>query len=179
VTILADIDTLAAEVVAEYTAGGYEPDGIGLALGTPPANDPDALGWGSDLACMLDGTPEMLELRGDDPRVVGEALFRRLTTAHGKIVADPELLVAVGEDPDYGYDLTGALHVEADRVTMRAKQDMAAAECMKDPRVETATVQFVQTGTSYFDVRVTARLKSGETFDGILPIRDLVAAGGT
>lgn len=171
-TLANDIDALAAAEVASYRAGGYEPDGIGLALGVQVADDPVVLGYGTDLSCAEDCDAVMSEVDPMSPQAVGEALIRRLSTAHGRIIDDPELLIAVGEDPDYGYNLANMLHVDVTPLELAAKADLAAAECKKDDRVLTCTVTITRIGGSAFDVLVYGVLVTGEAYSATLPLTD-------
>lgn len=160
-SFLEDLDAAADDIVAEYAAGGYEPDGIGLAFGAPPTGD---VGWGSDLSCTDDCDEDMSEVDGDSPRAVGESLARRLMTPHGRIINNSELLTAVDEDPDYGYDLMRLLHVPLDSIEARAHVDLATAECMKDDRVASCAISYGIRGNTV-DVVVSGSLKSGQTYE--------------
>ena len=158
-------DTLQAaedEVVSEYVAGGLEPDGVGLAMGyRPPGTD---LGYGVDLSCMDDCTSNFAEVDPNSPEAVGEALYRRLTTTHGQILNDSELLVAVGEDPDYGYNIVQLLSVDSSDISQQAHSDLAAAECMKDDRLLLCTVDVVKRSAQEFDITVSGTLKTGQDY---------------
>jgi hypothetical protein len=169
-TTIEDIDRMAQDEYQARLAGGYEPDGIGLALGTQVANDPAVLWYGSDLSCITDCDDHMSEVEENSPQAVGEALARRLSTPHGQILNDEELLVAVGEDPDYGHNLSNLLNVGIDAIEIMAHQDLSAAECMKDDRVSSAAVTITQRSGNEFDVLVYGTLKSGESYSQVLPI---------
>lgn len=169
-TTLDDIDSLAAEYVASVAAGGYEPDGVGLAFGIPSTNDPDALGYGRDLRCRTDCDALMSEVDENSPEAVADALCRMLNTNLGGIIADPELLIAVGEDPDYGYNLSRLLHVGMSEIERLAHQDLAATACERDPRVAKATVTITQLAGDTFEVRLFGELKTGERYAAIVPL---------
>ena len=171
-TILDDIDLLTPALLAEYEAGGYEPDGIALTKGTQVENIPEALGYGRDLSCAYDCDEYMSEVDPMSVQAVGESLIRRLSTPHGRVINDPELLIAVGEDPDYGYNLANMLHIGMSKVEIMAKQDLAAAECLKDDRVQNATVTITQVAGNQFSVHLYAVLKTGEVYSQILPLTD-------
>jgi phage baseplate assembly protein W len=171
-TLMEDIDRIGAEVVAEYQAGGYEPDGVGLALGTTVENTPAALGWGRDLSCVDDCDEHFTEVDPMSPQAVGESIERLLSTTHGKLIADEELLLAVGEDPDYGYNLHQLLHVGVTPLQIRAHADLAAAAIKdNDDRVASATVSITQRGNgNTFDVVIDATLINGVAFSRIMTI---------
>jgi hypothetical protein len=152
------------DLVAEYAAGGLEPDGVGLAMGDRAV----ALGYGTDLSCTEDADEFMTEVDPLSPQAVGESLARRLMTSHGRILDDPEMLTAVGEDPDYGYDISRLLSVPIDSIEAQAHQDLASAECLKDDRIDACTVVMQLNGASLSAV-ISARIKdTGETFDHVL-----------
>lgn len=174
-TLLDDIDAMAALEVADYRAGGYEPDGAALVLGVQVADDPAQLGYGTDLSCTDDCDATMSEVDALSPEAVGQALIRRLSTAHGRLIDDPELLVAVGEDPDYGYNLANMLHVDVTPLELAAKADLAAAECKKDDRVETCTVTITRIAGSTFDVKIFGVLRTGAAYSATLPLTDAAA----
>jgi hypothetical protein len=58
------------------------------------------LGFGSDLSCGDDITPDAAELPGDSILAVAQANYRRLNTPRGR----------VPDDPEYGIDLCAFLH---------------------------------------------------------------------
>jgi hypothetical protein len=153
-------------LVAEYVAGGLEPDGVGLAMGDRVT----ALGYGSDLSCTEDADEFMTEIDPLSVQAIGEALARRLMTSHGRIIDDPEMLTAVGEDPDYGYDISRLLSVPIDSLEARAHQDLASAECLKDDRIDACAVAMQLNGAS-LSVVISARVRdTGETFDHVLAL---------
>lgn len=159
-----------AELLAQYAEGGYEPDGIGLATGVRADNDPLQLGFGRDLSCVTDCTPEMAEVDPYSAQAVGEALARLLSTPQGGIISDPTLLTAVGEDPHYGFDLAGMLHVDTDELRLRAYQDLATAACQRDERVQSVTVTIDRVGPDGLNVFVYGVTKTGVTFEKVLPL---------
>jgi hypothetical protein len=168
-----DVATLTAETVAEYAAGGYERDGIGLAFGEQPANDPAALGYGSDLAwdqTTGDIDDNASEVDGSTPAAVEQMISRFLQTPRSGLISDPVLLQAVGEDPNWGGDLTGLLSIGVGTVEFMAKRDLAVAGILEDDRVATCRIDLVQVGvSSEFNVAVTGTLRSGQTYKLILP----------
>ena len=165
--LLDAMDAYAAEYVAEVQAGGFEPDGVPLAFGNRPVDDSN-LGWGSDLVCRTDCDPNMTEVDGNSPEAVADYLVRMLSTPTGGLITDPELLIAVGEDPEWGFNLLDMLHVGMTEVEIAAAQDLAAAACRTDDRVSSATLTFDQVGDSEeFDVHLYAELTTGDVIDGV------------
>jgi hypothetical protein len=162
-----------ADTVAEYTAGGLEPDGVALAFGTRTADDVDSLGWGTDLRCDSDITANADEVDSNSTESVVQDLWHRLTTPHGQILNDPELLVAVGEDPDYGYGLDLALSVGVTPLELQVHQDLGAAECRKDDRVRTCDLTIESTGAiNEFFVTLSGELKTGEVYKLVKTLRN-------
>lgn len=160
------MDAYAAEFVAQVQAGGTEPDGVALAFGQQPLDD-NGIGWGSDLICRTDCTPGMDEVDGNSPEAVADHLVRMLSTPTGGLITDPELLIAVGEDPNWGFDLLGMLSIGMTDIQIAAAQDLAADACKQDDRVLSAVVDFVQvggTGSDEFNVTLTGTLKTGQPF---------------
>ena len=170
-TTLEDIDRIGAEVVAEYAAGGLEPDGVGLAMGVTVANTPGALGWGRDWSCTDDVDENFSEVDPMSPEAVGQAIERMLSTPQGKLIANEELLLAVGEDPDHGYNLHQLLHVGITPLQLMAHQDLAAAAIKTDDRVATARVTISRRGGNAFEVLIDVELTSGVAFSRIMNIQ--------
>lgn len=69
-------------------------------------------------------------------RAVGEAIVRRWYTPSGTLI----------DDPDYGYDLTDLIGDDLDANSIAQVSYQAAAEAMKDERVNscTCTISFIQ-----------------------------------
>ena len=61
--------------------------------------NPNPVAWGGDLFCVNDLTPDMRTVQGDDPSVVVQAIFRKLTTPKGRLL----------DDLGYGFDLRSVL----------------------------------------------------------------------
>jgi phage baseplate assembly protein W len=101
------------------------------ALGAPADRvAPDTLGYGTDLSCVSDVTPQLDEVDPESVLGIGQAIARRLTTARGQLL----------DDANYGTDLRGYLN---NAMTTAALRDMASqvrAECLKDDRVVDADV---------------------------------------
>ena len=82
-------------------------------------------GLGSDLSCAFDLEAGMVELSGDDPRLVAQACIRRLSTPRGALL----------DDPDYGFDLLRELRSPARPEALVALPSLIRAELTKDDRV--------------------------------------------
>lgn len=173
-TMLDSITTLSASLVAEYRAGGYEPDGIGLALGGMPADDPTVLGYGTDFAwdaTTLDVDENFSEVDCQSPAAVEQSIARLLMTPTGTIINNERLLQAVGEDPNYGKDLSNLLSVGMTDLELRAHQDLANARIREDDRILTCDLSLTQTlDASTFDLTISGVLKSGERYSHVMPL---------
>jgi hypothetical protein len=90
-----------------------------------------------------------------------------LSTPKGGLITDPELLIAVGEDPNWGFNLLNMLSVGMTDVQIAAAQDLAAAACRDDDRVSSAVITFEQvggTGSNEFAVTLIGTLVTGQPF---------------
>jgi hypothetical protein len=79
--------------------------------------------FGSDVSTFPDLDPAFGEMTG--PRVVGEAVARRLSTPRG----------ALRYSPSYGYDLRDLLNESVTQASLVAWQSAIQAECEQDERV--------------------------------------------
>lgn len=116
----------------------------------------DAVGWGSDLSCMDDLTEDVQELDGTDPRVVAQAVYRRITTPRGSLL----------DDPDYGDDITRFLSLGNTPAQLASIAGELHGEIAKDDRVDTVecTADYAQ-GTKQLNVSIDVTLvDSTETF---------------
>lgn len=93
------------------------------------------LGYGSDLSCTTDCTPDYAEVDPLSKRALGEALFRRLTTRRGSVLDDANL----------GTDTRQYLHRGVTARDMQTYRDEIVGECSKDDRVESSdcTMQYI------------------------------------
>lgn len=136
--------TIVHDKIAEYTAQ--------LAREVaPPTGD---LGFGTDLSCTDDLTSDMAEIGGDSPLAVAQAMYRRLTTAHG----------TVPDDPDYGLDVRDFLNRGLTRLSLQEIPGQIRGELRKDDRIEPTTLSI--------DMTISADFKSFS-----LDIRGEAAAG--
>lgn len=96
------------------------------------------LGFGADLSCADDLAEDWSELPGSDVRLVAESVYRRLTTARGTLL----------DDPDYGLDLRSYLHRGQTQAELLAMRGAIRSEVLKDDRVDDAnlTVELIRSG---------------------------------
>lgn len=95
----------------------------------PAANDTLELdGFGVDLWCLDDVDELGRTVTG--PEGVGQALYRRFKTRRGGLL----------DDEDYGFDLQELLSKGMTREQLAAIPGQIRAECLKDERIESATV---------------------------------------
>lgn len=82
-----------------------------------------AADFGTELSCVRDIDQNGSVVTG--PRVVAEALARRLSTPRGRVI----------DDPNFGFDLTQFINDDTTKSGLVAMQSGASAECLKDERV--------------------------------------------
>lgn len=87
-----------------------------------------AVSLGSDLSCITDIDPAGAEV--SEKMLLAQALARRLTTPRGRLI----------DDANYGYDLNQWLNADVGPAELAQIQSQAQAECLKDERVQSATV---------------------------------------
>jgi hypothetical protein len=90
-----------------------------------------ALGYGTDLSCVVDLTPDCAEVDPMSQQALIEALLRRLSTSRGQIV----------DAPDYGLDLRARLNQAATPAGVLALRGDIRNECTKDDRVADVSVE--------------------------------------
>jgi phage baseplate assembly protein W len=115
-------------------------------IADPPTGD---LGYGSDLSCTDDLSEDWSELDGSDVRLVAEAALRRLTTARGTLL----------DDPDYGLDLRSFLHRGQTPADLLAMRGAVRSELLKDDRIDDGalTVELIRSGVEIqISISVTA-----------------------
>jgi hypothetical protein len=88
------------------------------------------LGYGRDLSCVLDVTPDFAEIDPMSLEAISQALIRRLITPRGALV----------DDPDYGLDLRGYCNRGATTAELRGLSSAVRGECRKDDRVDDVLV---------------------------------------
>lgn len=116
--------------------------------------------FGTDLSLVDDLEPTMREVSGTE--LLGQALFRRLTTPRGMLL----------DDPDYGTDVREFVSWGALPTKFAAIPALVRAELLKDERIEAATVSTAVAGGS---VRLNISIDTG---DGPFPlVVDVTQAG--
>jgi hypothetical protein len=182
--MLDGVDAAVAELVSDIQAGGLEPDGIALAFGTQVSNDPTALGWGTDLSCgfigdgsgVIDCDDHMSEVDPNSTAAVAQHAERFFSTPQGGILNDTELLVAVGEDPDWGYNLIQLLSQGLDATTIQAHCELGADAFKRhDDRVATCKITPVTgtdpvTNTTVMRLFLSGELVTGQSYSLVLPL---------
>jgi len=91
---------------------------------------PDALGYGTDLSCVLDVTPDLDEVDPMSTVAIGEAIVRRFITPRGGVV----------DDQSYGLDLRGYCNRGVTNEQIVRLQSQCRVEALKDDRVSDAEV---------------------------------------
>ena len=122
------------------------------------------LGFGSDLSCTDDLTPDVAELDGSDPTIVAQAIYRRLITPRGRLL----------DDPDYGFDVRGLLHRPTTQTDLFGMQGQIRNEIRKDDRVDTdgLSVTVIMTSAVQLDIEISGRTVTGEDFSLTMAVTD-------
>lgn len=107
--------------------------------------------FGSDLDCATDITSTARELADDDPLVVSQACYRRLTTPRDGLV----------DDREYGLDLRAYLHRGLTASRLRSVEAQIKSELTKDERVDAVQVTVDQDDAETCSVTI-----AGETAEG-------------
>jgi hypothetical protein len=84
-----------------------------------------ALGYGTDLACVSDLTPNLDEVDPNSVTAIGEAILRRWTCPRGRLL----------DDLDYGVDVRGFCNQGQTTAQLRELATKLAQEALKDDRV--------------------------------------------
>lgn len=115
-----------------------------------------ALGYGTDLACVTDVTPDLEEVDPFSVRAIGEALIRRFTTPRGTLP----------DDPDYGLDLRSYCNRGVTATQLRELASQLRGEAGKDDRVDDAAITVTAEGSSLtVAARITPADPDLEPFD--------------
>ena len=91
---------------------------------------PQQLGYGVDLSCVTDITPDAAEVDPMTPRAIGESLARRFISPRTSVL----------DDNAYGLDLRARLNSGQTRSALTALRSQIRVECLKDDRVSDADV---------------------------------------
>lgn len=97
-----------------------------------------ALGYGTDLVCIDDITPDAAELDPESTAGIGQDLYHHLKT--------PRMGLPPDDDKDYGFDLLGALHKGVTTRDLTILGMQVKAECLKDDRVSETEVTITSSG---------------------------------
>ena len=89
------------------------------------SENPNPVAWGGDLFCINDLTPDMRMLQGDDPSVVTQAIFRRLTTPKGRLL----------DDLGWGFDLRSVLGGKT-TAEIAVLESAILSEVVQDDRID-------------------------------------------
>jgi phage baseplate assembly protein W len=103
------------------------------------------------------------------PRLVAEAIFRRLTTPRGRLRGGK------GEQ-NYGMDLTDLIGQATSKARVAAMGGQIATEVEKDDRILSADVSVVATDIGpgvELTITVRSTLKSGGTFELVLGVSEV------
>lgn len=90
----------------------------------------DPLGYGTDLACILDVSPRLDETDPTDPASLAQDIFHRLITPRGQLP----------DDPDYGIDLGDFLNRGTTQRDLVVAAGQVASELRKDDRIDDVAV---------------------------------------
>jgi hypothetical protein len=94
---------------------------------------PAALGYGTDLSCVLDLTTDLREVDAMTARAIGEAIVRRLITPRGALL----------DDGAYGTDVRGKLNTPMAQQDVTRLEIQVRGEALKDDRVAEATATVI------------------------------------
>ena len=97
------------------------------------------LGYGTDLSCVSDLTPDLAEVDPFSMQAIGEAAIRRLTTARGTL----------SDARDYGIDVRMYCNRATTREEIQELTARCALELAKDDRIDSATVTATQEPLAY------------------------------
>lgn len=87
--------------------------------------------FGTELSCTRDIDPNGSMTTG--PRVVAEALYRRLITPRGRVI----------DDPNYGSDISQFVNDDTTKQSLVGVQAAVISECIKEERVLLVTCNVV------------------------------------
>lgn len=125
------------------------------------ATPADPQGLGIDVSTFVDGDLDPTFSLITGPRVVAEAIGRRLQTPRGALVRNPE----------YGTDLRQWVNASLTPARRAALRSAIAAEASQDPRVDSIDVVLVEDGNS-LTVSITGTCAAGP-FELVLDVADL------
>ena len=98
--------------------------------------------FGSDLSCTDDLDANGREVSGEE--LVGEAIYRRLTTARGTLI----------DDPDYGLDVRSFVQAGLTPGKLAEIGGLIRVELAKDETIAESSVNVRQTSTNALEAKV-------------------------
>lgn len=107
----------------------------------------EGVAFGSDLWCESDVRTDMLEIDGDDPLVLAQALVRRLDCPRG----------ALPDDRDYGISLRDMLSAGVSTADLPTLEGTIRNELAKDDRVESLDVVVTIVSLEELSIRISVR----------------------
>jgi hypothetical protein len=137
-----------------------EIDGLERVLAVPTGD----LGWGSDLDCTDDITENADELRGDDPEILRQSAYHRVSTERGKLPGDTE------EEQNYGIDLLGFVAVGMIPLEVSEAKDKTQVELLKDDRFASVSSNFEFVDLETVEVTIEIEPVEGEPFDLVVAV---------
>jgi hypothetical protein len=135
--------TIVHDKIAEFTAE------LEREVETPSGD----LGYGSDLSCTDDITPDADEIPGDSLRALAESNYRRVTTRRGSIP----------DAPDDGVDINDYLNQGITPEKLAEIPGILKNELEKDDRNEPGSVAVVMTptGADTYDIAISGTAAAG------------------
>lgn len=115
---------------------------------------------GTTLSCVFDCTDEYAVVSGRT--CLAQALARRLVTARGGLI----------DDPNYGFDLTQFLNADMSPTDIAQAESGTEAECLKDERVLAADATVAVTPAQALIVTITITEADGP-FSLVLAVSDV------
>lgn len=125
----------------------------------------EPFGYGADLWCEADLSPDMVEVEGDSMLALAQALVRRLDCPRGGLL----------DDLDYGIDLRASVNVGMTAAEVNSLAGAIRAEMLKDDRVTAARVTVAPTPTGS-ELAITIAL---EPVDSALGTFDLTLSASS
>jgi hypothetical protein len=133
--------TIVHDKIAEYTALLEREVEL-------PSGD---LGYGSDLSCTDDITPDADEIPGDSLRGLAESNYRRVTTRRGSIP----------DAPDDGVDINDYLNQGITPAKLAEIPGILKNELEKDDRNSDVAVTMTPTGADTYDIAISGSAAAG------------------
>jgi len=137
----------------------------------------EPFGYGTDLSCVSDLTPDMREVDPNSPQAIGESVVRFLTTERDSIP----------DAPGRGRNIYRLLNRPLSADDIIAEQSGISSEVLLDDRIDSATVDLTVVGRGSISIviRITPVDPTLGGFDLVLAVTDgetlftLLNAGAT